>query len=140
MPGLGLGLGGLGLQILQARARALGAGPEALSPGLGPGFLPLSDFPPKRGIQIGDRWRSSWRLEVLTTVWAAAREAEGTARYKGKILLGSRSPEVWHLGAAKYSSFSRTTVDGGGGMCRAVAKGERDVEKKRNIEPGQYLR
>ncbi|KAJ7756936.1 hypothetical protein B0H16DRAFT_1457830 [Mycena metata] len=43
MPGLGLGLGGLGLQILQARARALGAGPEALSPGLGPGFLIAKD-------------------------------------------------------------------------------------------------
>ncbi|KAJ7728366.1 hypothetical protein B0H16DRAFT_1777808 [Mycena metata] len=43
MPGLGLGLSGLGLQILQARARALGAGPEALSPGLGPGFLVAKD-------------------------------------------------------------------------------------------------
>ncbi|KAJ6523739.1 hypothetical protein B0H19DRAFT_1085596 [Mycena capillaripes] len=30
---------GLGLQILQARARALGTGPEALSPGPSPGFL-----------------------------------------------------------------------------------------------------
>ncbi len=43
MPGLGLGLGGLRLQILQAQARALGAGPEALSPGLGPGFLVAKD-------------------------------------------------------------------------------------------------
>ncbi|KAJ6462917.1 hypothetical protein C8R45DRAFT_940575 [Mycena sanguinolenta] len=39
MPGLGLGSGGLGLQILQARARALGAGPEALSPGPSLGFF-----------------------------------------------------------------------------------------------------
>ncbi|KAJ6454150.1 hypothetical protein C8R45DRAFT_944741 [Mycena sanguinolenta] len=39
MPGLGLGLGGLGLHIPQARARALGAGPEALSPGQSPGFF-----------------------------------------------------------------------------------------------------
>ncbi|KAJ6492229.1 hypothetical protein C8R45DRAFT_928527 [Mycena sanguinolenta] len=39
MPGLGLGFGGLGLHIPQARARALGTGPEALSPGFGPGFF-----------------------------------------------------------------------------------------------------
>ncbi|KAJ7778395.1 hypothetical protein B0H16DRAFT_1846620 [Mycena metata] len=41
MPGLGLGLGGLGLQIL--RSLSPGCGPEALSPGLGPGFLIAKD-------------------------------------------------------------------------------------------------
>ncbi|KAJ7020376.1 hypothetical protein C8F04DRAFT_1196706 [Mycena alexandri] len=127
MPGLGLGLGRLGLQILQARARALGAGPEALSPGLGPGFLIAKDKKHLEWRRSAERqaWRA-WHFSSpspkpaqalcrarlgLTKPGPGSARPEGLGRARDITKIRARAvfwPELGQNGTESHDSLCRT--------------------------------